>query len=129
QTGEIPDSAFLMRFDFASRTFDTLGTFKTAWSRSTTVYDEDLRLVSMEITADLLPVIDDWVVRPDGAIAIVRGRDYHVDWLGADGRWTSSPKMPFEWQHLDDGQKTALIDSSLTAIKVRRDSMDAAFAR
>ena len=50
---------------------------------------------------------------PDGTLAVVRGRDYHVDWLGADGRWTSSPKMPFDWQRVSDARKEALIDSTV----------------
>lgn len=122
-TDMIPDSTFLVRFDLASRTFDTVGVVRTPWGRMTITRDEDGRLASMEAVQDLLPLIDDWTVLSDGTIAIVRGRDYHVDWLGADGRWASTPKMLFDWQHLDDAQKTSFIDSSLAATKARRDSM------
>jgi len=77
---------------------------------------------------DVLPLIDDWTMCTDGSLALVRGRDYHIDWLGPDGKWRSTPKMPFAWQHLDDTQKTALIDSAVAAIKARRDSIEAALA-
>ena len=104
QTDVVPDSNFLVRFDLGSRTFDTIGVFHTQWIRLTITRDDDLRLVSMEVPVNPLPLVDDWTVMSDGSVAVVRGRDYHVDWLGKDGRWTSSPKMPFTWEHLDDAQ-------------------------
>ncbi len=122
------DSSFIVRMDLAARALDTVAPFKTVKINQVIGRDEDGRMTSMKITPDILPVIDDWTVCGDGTIAIVRGRDYHVDWLGADGKWRSTAKMPFEWQHLDDTQKTALIDSALAAIKARRDSMDAVIA-
>jgi len=32
-----------------------------------------------------LPQTDEWALLPDGTVAIVRGSDYHIDWVGADG--------------------------------------------
>jgi hypothetical protein len=122
------DSAFIVRMELAGRTLDTVASFKTVRISQVLARDEDGRITSMKSTPDVLPLVDDWTVCSDGSVAIVRGRDYHVDWLGADGRWRSTPKMPFAWQHLDDAQKTALIDSSLAAIKARRDSVQMAQA-
>jgi hypothetical protein len=122
------DSSFIVRMDLAARTLDTVAPFKTVKINQVIGRDEDGRMTSMKMTPDILPVVDDWTVCSDGTIAVVRGRDYHVDWVGVDGRWRSTPKMPFDWQHLDDAQKTALIDSALAAIKARRDSMDAIIA-
>jgi hypothetical protein len=124
----IVDSAFIVRIDLSARALDTVAPFKTVRINQAISRDEDGRLTSLKSTPDILPLIDDWAVCSDGSVAIVRGRDYHVDWLGADGKWRSTPKMPFDWQHLDDAQKTALIDSALTAIKARRDSIQAAIA-
>jgi hypothetical protein len=122
------DSSFIVRMDLTARTLDTVAPFKTVKINQVIGRDEDGNMTSMKVTPDILPVVDDWTVCSDGTIAVVRGRDYHVDWLGADGKWRSTPKMPFDWQHLDDAQKTALIDSALTAIKARRDSMGAIIA-
>ncbi len=122
------DSSFVVRMDLAARTLDSVAPFKTVKINQVIGRDEDGRMTSMKITPDILPVVDDWTVCVDGTIAIVRGRDYHVDWLSPDGKWRSTPKMPFDWQRLDDTQKTTLIDSALTAIKARRDSMDAIVA-
>ena len=66
-----------------------------------------------------LPVVDEWAVLADGSVAIVRGRDYHVDWVHPDGTKTSSPKIPFEWQRLTDDDKVAFIDS----VKAARERM------
>jgi hypothetical protein len=57
----------------------------------------------------------------DGSIAIVRGRDYHVDWLGSQGT-TSSPKIPYEWERMSDDQKVAFIDSAKVAFDKARSS-------
>ncbi len=123
-----PDSAYLVRFNFASRTFDTAGVIHIPSSRSTMNRDDR---GGMHITITAVPpaTIDDWAVTADGRIAIVRGRDYHVDWLGADGSWTSTGRMPFSWQHLDDSAKTTLIDSIATALQAIMDSMPARMQR
>lgn len=126
QAGPTIDSLLLVRYDMSARSYDTVGSYKTPKQKVVVTLDEDLRMTALEVTPDLLPVIDEWAVMHDGTIAVVRGRDYHVDWFGADGKWRSTPKMAFDWQHIDDAQKTALIDSGMTVIKARRDSMTAA---
>ncbi len=125
----VPDSTFLASYDLTTRTFDTLTVLRTAKTKAIETRDEDGRLTALEMTPDLLPVIDDWAVRSDGVVAVVRGRDYHVDWRASNGTWSASPKMPYDWQHLDDGQKTTLIDSALASMKARRDSISAAIAK
>jgi hypothetical protein len=57
--------------------------------------------------------MDQWTMLRDGTVAIVRGTDYHVDWIDSSGRMSSTPKMPFDWKHLDDAQKNQLIDSAV----------------
>jgi hypothetical protein len=52
---------------------------------------------------------------------MIRGRDYHVDWINPDGTRASSPKVPFEWQRLSDEDKVAFIDS----VKAARERMGA----
>src|SRR5262249_8137745 len=48
----------------------------------------------------------------NGAVAIVRGQDYHVDLVLPDGSLRSAPKIPFEWTALTDEMKLAVIDSA-----------------
>jgi hypothetical protein len=123
-TTRIVDSALIVRYDFAAHVYDTVATIRMPKSRQTVRTDEEGRIYSLRsLTADPLPVVDDWAVRGDGSLVIVRGRDFHVDWMDANGKWSSAPKMAFDWQHLDDGQKQVLIDSAAAANKARLDSM------
>jgi len=110
-----PDSAFIIRAELATRAIDTLASFKIASYKQSINADGQGFFTSLEITSNPLPIVDDWAVSPDGSIAIVRGRDYHVDWVSGDGRRSASPKMPFDWQRLDDAHKEMLIDSSAKA--------------
>ena len=117
---EMPDSAPIFRIDLATRKMDTVTYIKTQKIKMNTTQDDNggIRMVS-EINP--LPVVDEWALVSDGSIAIVRGRDYHIDWVNADGSRASSPKIPFEWQRLSDEDKVAFIDS----VKAARERMGA----
>jgi hypothetical protein len=120
-----PDSAALVRFDLATRKLDTVTWFKTPKinlniNRSPT---GEIRIVS---NVNPLPQGDDWAIMPDGTIALVRGRDFHVDWVGPQGI-TSAPKIPFDWERLTDEGKVAFIDSARVALEKARASGQFAF--
>jgi hypothetical protein len=63
------------------------------------------------MTVNPLPTVDEFTVLSDGSIAIVRGSDYHVDFIRPDGTKESAPKMPFDWRRLTDEDKVAFLDS------------------
>ena len=107
------DSAVVIRVDLVTRAVDTAAWIKVPRARRVLKADDQHLLKAIETTPDPLPLVDDWVVMPDGSLAIIRGRDYHIDWLDGGGRWSSSPKMPFDWQRVDDTRKQALIDSTI----------------
>ena len=107
---EQPDSAPIVRVDLATRKLDTLGFIKTPRIKMQMSQDESGRLTMMS-EVNPLPVVDEWAVLPDGSVAFVRGRDYHIDWINPDGTRSSSPKIPFDWQRLTDEDKVAFIDS------------------
>jgi len=58
-----------------------------------------------------LPTVDDWAVLPNGSIALIRGRDFHIDWIDQNGKTSSSGKMPFPWRKLTEAAKVAFMDS------------------
>jgi len=120
QIPDMPDSAAIFRIDLATRKVDTVAFIKTQKIKLNTTQDANggIRTVS-EINP--LPVVDEWALVSDGSVAIVRGRDYHIDWVNVDGSRTSSPKIPFEWQRLSDEDKVAFIDS----VKAARERMGA----
>jgi len=117
---QIPDSALILSVDLASRKVDTIGFIRTPKVKLESKQD-DRGIISMQSTVNPLPVVDDWAMLPDGSIAFVRGRDYHVDWVNADGSKSSSTKIPFDWQRMTDEDKIAFIDS----LKVARERLAA----
>ena len=123
-----PDSALVVRFDFATRTLDTVTAIRIPQTRMAMSRDDQGRF-HMAMTAFPPRTVDDWGVTADGAIAVVRGLDYHVDWIEPDGVRTSTPRMPYGWEQLNDSTKTALIDSTAAALQVTMDSLPARMQR
>ena len=119
----MPDTTAVVRIDLATRQLDTVGFVKIPRPQMHATRDTDGRM-QFSMTVNPLPVVDEWAVLSDGSIALLRGHDYHIDWVHPDGRRTSSPKLPFEWQRLTDDDKVAFIDS----VKAVRERMGAAGA-
>jgi hypothetical protein len=118
---QVPESAAIVRFDLASRKLDTATFFKTPKivMNVTRTPDGGVRVLPF---MNPLPQGDDWALLPDGTIALVRTRDFHIDWLASNGTLSSSPKIPFPWERLTDSGKVAFIDSSRVAIEKLRAS-------
>jgi hypothetical protein len=123
------DSAAVVRVDLATRVLDTATSIKIPKSRREFKLDAQGMLQAIETTPDPLPLVDAWTVLPDGSLAVIRARDYHVDWLDADGRWSSTPKMPFDWQRVSDERKQTLIDSAVKAWQAGYDQVEASRRR
>ena len=115
----IPESAAIVRFDLASRKLDTATFFKTPKivMNVTRTNDGNVRVLPQ---VNPLPQGDDWALLPDGTIALVRTRDYHVDFLSPDGKLSSAPKISYPWERLTDSAKVAFIDSARVAIEKAR---------
>jgi hypothetical protein len=110
---EQPDSTALVRVDLATRKLDTAAFFKIPKNKMNMQQNDRGVTVTTEINP--LQTVDDWAVLADGSIALVRGQDYHVDFIHADGSTASSPKIPYDWQRLTDEDKVAIIDSAKAA--------------
>ncbi len=120
QIPDPPDSALILRVDLASRKMDTVGIIRTPKIKLETRTDERGG-ISITSLINPLPVVDDWTVTSDGAIAFVRGKDYHVDFVNPDGSKVSAAKIPFDWQRMSDEDKVAFIDS----VKAARERLGA----
>jgi hypothetical protein len=117
----LPDSAPIERFDFASRARDTVAMFSVPPPRygvRTNTSGGQTRSSSW-LAMDPIPWTDDWTVLSDGTIAVVHGREYRADFIHTDGDVTHGPKLPFEWQHLADSDKAAIIDSARSVYERR----------
>ena len=114
---DIPDSTAVVRIDLTTRKLDTVTFIRTPKIKMDMNRDDNGGF-RMTTQINPLPVVDDWAVLSDGSIAIVRGKDYHVDFVNAEGATTSAAKIPFEWQRLTDDDKVAFLDS-LKAARAR----------
>jgi hypothetical protein len=136
------DSAAILRADFDRRTFDTVGMVRIQTQpQSSLQTDANGRIIGASTVVNPAgAAVDSWTVTSDGTVAIVRGHDYHVDWIDANGTLGSTPKMPFDWRRLTDAEKQLKIDSArkfidaaraaggytIQSCPVRRDNGDAA---
>lgn len=105
-----PDTAFVVSIDLDTRALDTLGVVKVPHVEFQIRQSAD-GFFSISAMVNPLPNADEWAVLPDGNVAFLRGRDYRVEYRHPDGTWTSSAKVPFDWQHLGDDDKQKFVDS------------------
>jgi hypothetical protein len=105
-----PDSAPLLRVDLDTRRADTIAAIRTPRMISNSITLPNGGVSTMMMQAPL-STIDDWAVLSDGTIAVVRGRDYRIDFIQPDGSKRVTEKMAFDWKRLSDDDKLALIDS------------------
>lgn len=117
---QFPDSSPILRIDIASRKVDTVAMLKIPKMNMSMSQDANGRM-SITNVRNPLPISDDWAILSDGNVAIVRGPDYRVDIVDADGKRSSAPKLAFDWQRMSDDDKVALIDSSRIVMQKQQD--------
>lgn len=116
---EVADSAALVRYDPLNRRVDTAAFLRVVKTPMTLMQDEDCAWVIAPMI-NPLPTVDDWAVMADGSIAIVRGGDYHIEWIHADGSRSASARLPLAPTRLTDDEKAAYLDSSRAALEKLR---------
>jgi hypothetical protein len=96
------DSSALVVFDRVTGRADTVAMLRRNPRRRTQQTNADRRIISSS-TADteLMPSGEDFVLFPDGALAVARLDPFRVDWRLPDGRWLYGdslpiPKIPFD---------------------------------
>ena len=119
-----PDSAPLFRVALATRERHVVGQVAIPMQSASSSFDATGRITGTVLYVTPLPIVDAWALLPDGRIAVVRGADYHVDWLMLDGQWSSTPKIPFNWRRLDDVERERVLDSVRTEFGRERDRLD-----
>jgi hypothetical protein len=107
---QIPDSMAIVRVNLQSRVLDTVGIIAIPKTKPPIIARTDDK-ISVAIEVNPLPIVDEWAVTSTGDIAIIRGKDFHVDWFGADGQRRSTPKIAFDWKRMTDEDKAQLADS------------------
>lgn len=113
-----PDEAPIVRVHLASRVVDTLTWVHVPLVR-TAITERDGRF-QLQTTINPLAVVDGWALMPDGRVAIVRGRDYHIEWCGEAGPCAATAKIPYHWERLDDEAKQHIVDSANVEMEKER---------
>lgn len=108
-TAASADSGEILRLDLKTRRLDTAGYLKIFKVAITATQTE--KGLSLAGVVNPIQMVDEWTLLSDGSVAIVRGLDYRVDFIGADGRLVRGRKIPFQWQPLSDEGKAAILDS------------------
>ena len=91
-----PDSAPIMALDFKTGAIVPVAQVRVAGS-SVTMAGDPMNMAAMKtrMKRDPFPTLDDWVMMPDGTLAIFRGVDLHIDWIAPDGAKRSTPAIPY----------------------------------
>jgi hypothetical protein len=109
------DSLSIVRIDLDQRRSDTLGLVARPVAKVAGI-TPDGKSVMAFTGVDPIATIDDWALLSDGSVAIVRGKDYHIDWIRPNGTTASTPKLPFDWKRLSEDDKRRIFDSTRTAM-------------
>jgi hypothetical protein len=118
---EMVDSLPILRADLDARRVDTIARIARPVMKVTSQKASD-GAITIVYALDPLQAEDDWAVLSNGAVALIRGHDYHVDWIDADGTMKSAAKIPIDWKRLTDDDKQKLSDS----LRVAQDKLLAA---
>jgi len=107
------DSTPILRADLNTRRIDTLAMLQ--WGGTTKLMGRATEGGPVRYSVFPIETVDNWAFLSDGSLAIVRGQDYHIDWIDPDGTKHSTTKLPYDWRRLTDEDKQKLIDSTRTA--------------
>ena len=102
-TMELADHSAIERLDISTKKRDTVALWPVR-------KDANARLIAgvgviTQPRMDAWPVWEHWLVSPSGRIAFVFPDPYRVDFVGASGRVTSNPPIPYERIRVDDALK------------------------
>ncbi len=106
------DTASLARWDVLTHRIDTVATLHVPKSSTLVPSKKPGGAPVRWPLIDPIPLQDAWAVLSDGGIAVVRARDYHVDWINVDGSRHSSARLPLPWQKITDDEKRRIVDSA-----------------
>jgi hypothetical protein len=106
--GGMPDSLAIVAFDPKTGGTMPVAHIRVAGMTTTMVPNPSTPgAFSSRMKSVPFPIVDDWVMTPDGTLAIIRGADLHIDWIAADGKIRSTPPIPYARHAVSDSDKVA----------------------
>ncbi len=118
----LDDTSYVVAYSVTTRKADTLATVATGNGTIARMSATGISIDQASLRTAPFRVHDDWAVLSDGSIAVVRGRDYGIDWINTNGTRSSSPPIAHEWQHYSPDEKVHVADS-LNSMTRRNDSV------
>jgi hypothetical protein len=121
------DTSGVFAFNLANRRVDTLARFSNGGGRWETLHASGLPipLPAADATSSSRLIqfrfSDQWALRSDGSVAVVRSRDYRLDMVGPDRNTTVGPRIAHEWIRNTDADKVRMVDS-MNALTRKSDS-------
>ncbi|HXI21587.1 MAG TPA: hypothetical protein VNH46_10900 [Gemmatimonadales bacterium] len=106
-SGELPDSVPIIRWDRQSGRIDTLGMVKAPSLKMQVAGGANSRMVMMR-PQPFAPQ-DDWAVGADGRVAVARVGDFHIEWLGP--RPARGAPVAYDPVRVDDGEKDIFLSA------------------
>ncbi len=104
----LDDSALVMVMNPSTHASDTLT--KTSTGVSVTV-SLSASGTGTRSGGSLFPFVDGLAVANDGTIAVLRSREYRIEWINADRTHALSPRLPFAWHRITDDDRAGMLDS------------------
>jgi hypothetical protein len=108
------DSAPIVGLNLVTRRTDTIAPLRIP-KTLVTIAAAGNGQVGVTVRKDPLPSVDDWAILPNGALALIRGGDFHIDWVDPNGKRSSTGRVPFPWRTLSRAEKVAYMDSVRSA--------------
>jgi hypothetical protein len=119
-TRKLDDSSVVVAMNMQRRNVDTVSRIATG---STLTMRLSASSTSTNTQTPVFPVFDDWTVMTDGTLAVLRGREYRIDFYDGEGTRTAGPRLFYPWKQLDDVEKTRIVDSINTQRRKQFDEM------
>ena len=101
--GALPDSAAIIGIDRGTRAVDTVANIKLPDRTQATSGGANNR--NVQISNVPLSPEDAWGVAADGSVAVARAGDYHIEWIGPDGRVTRGAPVPHDPVRIGTAEK------------------------
>ena len=117
------DSVPAMRYDRATKKLDTIAWIQLARGNVRVAPGPSGQGLNLTFGAHAYPARDDWKAMPDGGIAIVRVRDYHVDRYSRSGVRTSGPPTNFTPVPVTETEKAAWRADRLARVRTRGEGL------
>jgi hypothetical protein len=103
----VADSSFLVRYHRSTARVDTVARLMRRPSVSTRETNAKGETTFSSVRALRLRVGEQYIVHPDGWIAIVRINPFRVDWRSPEGRWTLGAPLPVPVIRMTEREKAA----------------------